>query len=63
MRCDFGRLALLMDGKLPLDEKLELFDHLDNCEACFDQIYRIWKQLDRRFLRSSLICLDELEIL
>jgi len=47
--CDFDKLMLLLEGKLPLDEGLELFDHLDACEVCFEEVYRIWKNHRRRF--------------
>ncbi len=39
MVCEFEKMPLLLDGGLPLDDRLELYDHLDNCKACFEMVY------------------------
>jgi len=57
--CDFDRLVLLLEGRLPLDEGLELFDHLDICEVCFEHVYRIWKEHDHIFRQPGWFASDD----
>jgi hypothetical protein len=39
MRCNFERLWLYLDRKLDLDGQLEVLEHLENCETCFEAVY------------------------
>ncbi len=50
MICDFDKLLLYLDKKLDLDAKLEVLEHLDTCETCFEAIYLISRDRDARFL-------------
>ena len=59
MICDFDRLRVLLDKELQLDEALELFDHLDNCDVCFEEVYRIYKERDSKFFRFKSFLYDE----
>ncbi len=53
MRCDFDKLVLYLDKKLDLDGQLEVLDHLDDCEACFDAVYQISRDRDEGLYRHS----------
>lgn len=44
--CSFQNLVLLLDNKLDLDEKLEVLDHLSNCNICRDAVYQISRDRD-----------------
>ena len=44
--CDLRRLVSLLDRKLSLDERLEVFDHLDSCVYCRESIYLIARERD-----------------
>ena len=59
MTCDFDRLHFLLDKELKLDEALELFEHLDSCEVCFEEMYRIYKERDSKFFRFKSFHYDE----
>jgi hypothetical protein len=48
--CSFDKLLQLLDKKLDLDSKLELFAHLDKCETCRDAIYELSRNRDSAFL-------------
>jgi anti-sigma factor RsiW len=48
MNCSFEKLVRYLDKQLNLDQKLELLDHLDKCEACRDAIYQISRDRDAR---------------
>jgi anti-sigma factor RsiW len=45
-RCDFDKMVRYLDKQLSLDEKLELFDHLDQCEVCREAIYLLARDRD-----------------
>ncbi len=44
--CSFENLVQYLDGRLSLDKKLELLDHIDGCETCRDAIYHISRDRD-----------------
>ena len=46
MRCDFEKLWLLVDKRLDLEERLEVLEHLDNCEICFEAVRQITRDRD-----------------
>ncbi len=48
--CDLEKLKLLLNQKLGLDENLELFDHLDQCESCRTAIYSLSRDRDKAYL-------------
>jgi hypothetical protein len=45
--CSFNRLLQLLDKLLEVDEQLEAYDHLDQCETCLDAIYRLSRDRDK----------------
>jgi hypothetical protein len=45
--CDLEKLVRLLDEELNLDEKLEVFDHLDRCKACREAIHLISRNRDK----------------
>ncbi len=47
--CNLEMLVQLLDRKLNLNEKLEVFDHLDRCKGCREAIYIISRQRDKTF--------------
>ncbi len=47
--CSFEVLVRYLDKKLGLDEKLDLFWHLEKCETCRDAIYQISRDRDAIF--------------
>ncbi len=47
--CNLEILVQLLDKKLNLNEKLEVFDHLDRCRDCREAIYIISRQRDKTF--------------
>jgi len=49
MECSFEMLVRYLDGQLNLDQKLRLFEHLDECETCRDAIYQIARDRDSQF--------------
>jgi hypothetical protein len=40
-------LVRLLDKKLALNEKLEVFDHLDRCRGCRDAVHLISRDRDK----------------
>ena len=44
--CSFTKLVQLLDKKLGLDEKLEVFSHLETCTICRDAVYQISRDRD-----------------
>ncbi|HYK88487.1 MAG TPA: zf-HC2 domain-containing protein [Acidobacteriota bacterium] len=48
--CSLEMLARLLDKKLGLDEKLEIFDHLDGCKGCREAVHRISRDRDKALL-------------
>jgi anti-sigma factor RsiW len=44
--CSFEKLVRYLDKQLKLDEKLELLEHLDDCEVCREAIYQISRDRD-----------------
>ncbi len=44
--CSFQKLVLLLDKQLGLDDKLEVFSHLESCSICRDAIYQISRDRD-----------------
>jgi len=49
MTCDFNKLLLLQEKKLDLDTTLEVLEHLDGCEICFEAFYLMARDRDARF--------------
>jgi hypothetical protein len=45
--CSFNRLLQLLDRLLEVDEQLEAYDHLDQCEICRDTIYQLSRDRDQ----------------
>jgi len=48
--CSFDNLIKLLDKKLELDSRLDVYDHLDNCDTCRDAIYHIKRDRDEAAL-------------
>lgn len=46
MRCNFEKLWLYLDKKLDLDGQLEVLEHLDECETCFEAVYLMSRDRD-----------------
>jgi hypothetical protein len=44
--CSFDKLVHLVDKQISLDNKLELFSHLDSCSICRDAVYQISRDRD-----------------
>jgi hypothetical protein len=47
--CSFKKLVMFLDKKLSLDEKLEVFDHLQGCNICHDTVYQISRDRDEAY--------------
>jgi anti-sigma factor RsiW len=47
MKCDIEKLQLYLDKKLDTDDQLEVLEHLEECEHCFDAVYMMYQ--DARF--------------
>ncbi len=47
MTCKFEKLVQLLDKRLDLDGKLEVYDHLDRCDTCRETVYQIAQDRDR----------------
>jgi hypothetical protein len=45
-RCDFDKMVRYLDKQLNIDEKLELYDHLDRCDVCREAIYLLARDRD-----------------
>ena len=50
--CSFDRLVRLLDKKLNLNGRIELFDHLDRCDNCRETVYQIARDRDQEFFTS-----------
>ncbi len=50
--CSFERLIQLLDKKLDLNSRIEVFDHLDRCDNCRETIYQIVRDRDTGFFTS-----------
>ena len=48
-QCSFEKLVQYLDDRLGLDKKLELLEHLDECETCRDAIFHISRDRDADF--------------
>ena len=46
MKCDFEKLVSYLDEQLDLDGQLEVLDHLENCEPCFEAVYQLSRDRD-----------------
>jgi hypothetical protein len=46
MRCDFEKICSLLDGKLGIGQRLEVLDHLENCDICFETARMIKRDRD-----------------
>ncbi len=44
VRCDFGRLVEYLERRLGTDGELEVLEHLEGCEVCFDTICELVKE-------------------
>ncbi len=44
--CNFSKLVRLLDKKLDLEGRLEVLDHLDQCETCREAVYLISRDRD-----------------
>jgi predicted anti-sigma-YlaC factor YlaD len=47
--CSFKKLVLLLDKQLGLEDKLEVFSHLESCSICREAIYQISRDRDDSF--------------
>ncbi len=45
--CNIARLVKLLDEELDQEGKLEVLDHLEGCDICFDALYLIWRERNR----------------
>jgi hypothetical protein len=45
-KCDFEKLVLFLDKQLDLDQKLDILEHLDQCDICRDAIFHISRDRD-----------------
>ena len=50
-QCDFEKLVQYLDKQLDLDGKLDLLEHLDQCDACRDALYQISRDRDAHFFQ------------
>ena len=48
MRCSFERLIQCLDGRLDTDNELEVFDHVERCDLCFDTMYELVRERNLR---------------
>ncbi len=60
--CSFDNLVKLLDKQLNLDEKLGVYDHLDNCDTCRDTIYHIKRDRDEAALLFRPIRVKKLSV-
>jgi hypothetical protein len=44
------QLLLFLEKRLDLDARLAILEHLDECNDCFEEVYRICKNQDARHL-------------
>ncbi len=51
-RCDFEKLVQLLDKQLDWNGKLEVLDHLDECDNCREAVYQIARDRDRGLFTS-----------
>lgn len=56
MRCDFGRLIEYLERRLGTDDELEVLEHLEGCEVCFDTICELVRE--RAAFRALRACGD-----
>lgn len=47
--CSFDRLLQFANKQLDLDERLEVYDHLDRCDICRDAVYQLSRDQDEAF--------------
>jgi len=47
--CSIEKLMRLLDKRLRLDQELEIFNHLDQCESCRTTLYNLSHDRDRAF--------------
>ncbi len=52
-RCDYETLGHYPLRNLDTDARLRLYDHLEQCESCFEQVFRICKQRDAHLFRQE----------
>lgn len=54
MDCDFGALKLLLnkDPQLSINKQLKIFDHLETCQICQSEIYKLAKKRDTHLTMS-----------
>jgi len=55
MQCNFDKLVRYLDKKMNLDEQLEILEHLDACEACFDALYQISRDRHEELYRRKVL--------
>ncbi len=48
MNCNYTTLVKFVENKLDLDHKLETLLHVEQCINCFDEIYKLKKDKDRK---------------
>lgn len=47
--CNFENLVLFLDKKLNVDQKLDVFEHLDHCDICRDAVFHLSRDRDASF--------------
>jgi hypothetical protein len=47
--CNFDKLVRYTEKKLSLDDKLELLQHLDWCDTCWEAIFQLSKDRDVKY--------------
>ena len=44
MRCSFERLIECLDGRLDTDGQLEVFNHVERCDVCFEAMFELVRE-------------------
>jgi hypothetical protein len=56
VRCDFGKLIEYLERRLGTDGELEVLEHLEGCEVCFETICELVRE--RAAFRALRACRD-----
>lgn len=60
MTCNYNKLAKFIEGHLDLNDKLEILFHLENCTACFDEVYKLRKMQDEKYFVKKKFNLEKM---
>jgi hypothetical protein len=58
--CNLNKLVRLLAGKLNLDSKLSVLDHLDKCPNCRETYYRMSRDRDESLFVRRRYNIDKL---